>query len=245
MSLEIFDCEQGSAEWFEVRRGIPTASEFSTVMSEGRADGTMPNAMIDALVKEGATAAQLAAAVKAAKSRNSNPAAMRAKYLDRLAAEIITEEPDPDTFASAHLDRGKEHEHEARALYAMTYEPVTLVGFMRNGRVGASPDSLVGTNGGLEIKSALPHIQLPRLRAGVLPPEHKAQVQGNLWIAEREWWDFMSYWPKLPPLVVRVYRDEAYIAQLAKAIDAFNEELDALVASIRTYQNFSSQARAA
>lgn len=237
MTLRIIECDQGSAEWFEARRGIPTASEFSTVMSEGRADGTMPNAMIDALVKEGATAAQLAAAVKAAKSRNSNPAAMRAKYLDRLAAEIITEEPDPDTFSNAHLERGKEMEAEARALYALTYEPVTQVGFIRNGRKGASPDSLVGNNGGLEIKTALPHIQLPRLRANVLPPEHKAQVQGNIWVAEREWWDFMSYWPKLPPLVVRVYRDEAYIAQLAKAIDAFNAELDQLVASIRSYGN--------
>jgi hypothetical protein len=242
MTLQVLDVEQGTPEWFEARAGIPTASEFSTVMSEGRADGTMPNAMIDALVKEGATAAVLAAAVKAAKAKNSNPAAMRAKYLDKLAGEIITGEPDPDSYSNAHLERGKEMEAEARAWYALTYEPVQRVGFIRSGRAGASPDSLVGANGGLEIKTAMPTVHLPRLRSGKLPSEHKAQVQGNLWIAEREWWDFVSYWPKLPPLVIRVYRDEEYIAKLAAAVDAFNADLDNLVSSIRGVEQFRSAA---
>lgn len=34
--MQIFNCEQGSPEWFEARRGIPTASEAGTIMSEGR-----------------------------------------------------------------------------------------------------------------------------------------------------------------------------------------------------------------
>lgn len=242
MTLQIFEVDQGSAEWFEARAGIPTASEFSTVMSEGRADGTMPNAMIDAIVKEGASAAVLAAAVKAAKSKNSNPAAMRQKYLDRLAGEIITGELDPDNYSNAHLERGKEMEAEARAWYALTFEPVQQVGFIRNGRAGCSPDSLVGTKGGLEIKTAMPTVHLPRLRKSELPAEHRAQVQGNMWIAEREWWDFLSYWPGLPPLVLRVKRDDAYIAKLAAAVDAFNNDLDLLVNSIRGLDQFRKAA---
>lgn len=245
MTAEIIgDVEQGSAEWFELRRGIPTASEFSVVMSEGRADGTMPNAMIDALVKEGVSASQLAAAVKAAKSKNSNPAAMRAKYLDRLAAEIVTGQPDPDSYTNAAMQRGQEMEAEARAYYALTYAPVRRVAFVKNGRAGASPDSLVGDTGGLEIKTAMPTVHLPRLRSGKLPPEHKAQVQGNLWISEREWWDFMSYWPGLPPLIVRVYRDEPYIAQMAKAVDALNADVDNIVNALRSFTDFKSQAAA-
>ena len=55
MTMQIIDCEQGSAEWFEARAGIPTASEFSTVMSEGRSDGTLPNTIMDAMVKSGCT----------------------------------------------------------------------------------------------------------------------------------------------------------------------------------------------
>ena len=71
---------------------------------------------------------------------------------------------------------------------------------------------------------------------GTLPSEHVAQVQGSLWVTGRQWWDFVSYSPGLPPLITRVERDEPYIATLAKAVDAFNEELDALVASVRGYR---------
>src|SRR5438105_4376419 len=32
---KIFDCDQGSDEWHRLRCGIPTASEFSTVLAKG------------------------------------------------------------------------------------------------------------------------------------------------------------------------------------------------------------------
>jgi len=160
----------------------------------------------------------------------------------KLAGEILTGEPAPEGYRNTDMDRGHEQEPEARALYALRYDAPERVGFIRNGRKGASPDSLVGNNGGLEIKCAIPSVQIDRLLKGRVPPEHVAQVQGTLWVSEREWWDFMSYCPGLPPLVVRAHRDEAYIAQLAKAVDAFNDELDAVVNSIRTYQDFARQA---
>src|SRR6185503_15969852 len=38
--LEIFDAiEQGTPEWFQARLGIPTASEFDTVLATGRGGG--------------------------------------------------------------------------------------------------------------------------------------------------------------------------------------------------------------
>jgi len=37
--IEILDCEQGSELWFQCRAGIPTASEFSTVMARGKDGG--------------------------------------------------------------------------------------------------------------------------------------------------------------------------------------------------------------
>lgn len=39
MELQIFDCEQNSEEWYAARAGIPTASEFSTVLAKGRGGG--------------------------------------------------------------------------------------------------------------------------------------------------------------------------------------------------------------
>ena len=200
--IEIFDCEQGSEDWFACRAGIPTASKFATVMAKG----------------EG-------------KTRN--------EYMRKLAGEIITGEP-MESFNNAHMDRGKTMEDEARETYAFINDAdIRRVGFIRNGKKGASPDSLVGSEGGLEIKTALPHIQIDRLLRGDLPSEHRAQVQGNIWLAERGWWDFVSYWPKLPLLTVRVFRDDIYIKNIAGEIDRFNDELEAMVETIRNYDSRS------
>lgn len=159
----------------------------------------------------------------------------RSEYMRKLAGEILTGEPQ-EAFSNGHTERGNAMEDEARQHYAFVeVAEIQRVGFIRNGNKGASPDSLVGNNGGLEIKTALPHIQIDRLERDRLPPEHKAQVQGNLWLSEREWWDFVSYWPKLPILTVRVYRDEDYINTMADEIDRFNDELAALVERIRHY----------
>jgi hypothetical protein len=34
--LTVFDCEQGSEEWFRARLGLPTASEFATIIASSR-----------------------------------------------------------------------------------------------------------------------------------------------------------------------------------------------------------------
>lgn len=197
--MEIFNCDQGSEEWFACRAGIPTASKFATVIAKG----------------EGKT---------------------RGKYMRQLAGEILTGVP-MDGYTNVHMERGKEMEDEARELYAFVHDAdIHRVGFIRNGMKGGSPDSLVGNNGGLEIKTALPDIHIERLEKNRIPPEHVAQVQGNIWIGEREWWDFVSYWPALPLLRVRVYRDDDYIKTLSDEIDRFNDELAVLVERIRNYK---------
>lgn len=202
--IKIINCEQGSPEWFQARLGIPTASEFATVM---RTKGKGEN----------------------------GESKERRTYLHKLAGEIITGQP-MESYTNAYMERGKELEDEARKLYAFqTDTDPQIVGFIRNGDAGASPDSLIGNDGGMEIKTALPHIQIERLLRGELPPEHRAQVQGNIWICERDWWDFMSYCPKLPPFILRVPRDDDYIASLAAAVAAFNHDLAETVARIRTY----------
>jgi hypothetical protein len=69
------------------------------------------------------------------------------------------------------------------------------------------------------------------------PPEHKAQCQGILWVAEREWCDLFAYWPKMPPFIWRAKRDEEYISNLAGEVARFNDELDALVETITKIGN--------
>jgi hypothetical protein len=169
-----------------------------------------------------------------ASGKGGGPSLTRAKYMRELVGERITGTV-AESYSNAHMERGKEQEDEARALYAfMNDEPVTQVGFIRNGDKGCSPDGLIGKNGMVEFKSALPHIVIDLLLKNEAPSEHKAQCQGGLWVAGREWIDLVVSWPKLPPFKARIYRDEVYIAALAKAVSLFNEELAEMEARIRS-----------
>lgn len=194
--IEIFNCEQGTAEWKACRLGIPTASRFKDVLAKG----------------EGKT---------------------RRRYLLDLMGERLTGEC-AETFSNAHMERGQVMEDEARALYAfMTDLECDRVGFIRSGDKGCSPDSLIDKDGMVEIKTKLPALQLECIFADKLPSEHVAQVQGALWVAEREWIDFVSYWPRLPLFVKRVYRDEDYIKNLAAEIARFNSEMLELIEKLQ------------
>jgi len=189
--IQVFHCEQGSEEWFRCRLGIPTASEFKSILAKG----------------EGKT---------------------RRTYMLKLAGERLTGEP-AEAFTNAHTERGRVMEGEARRLYEFLNDAeLQHVGFVRNGNIGCSPDSLIGHGGVLEIKTKLPHLQIEVLIADQLPPEHKPQVQGHLLVCERDFVDFASYWPKIPLFRKRIGRDEPYIRMLKSEIDRFNDELDAL-----------------
>jgi YqaJ-like viral recombinase domain len=159
----------------------------------------------------------------------------RSAYMRKLAGEILTGEP-ASSFSNGHMERGKEMEAEARGYYAMLKDAdPRLVGFVSNGPKGCSPDALLSTDGGLEIKTAEPHILIELLLRDDFPPEHRAQVQGNIWITERDWFDIIVYWPKMPSLIKRARRDEAYIATMSGEVDRFNDELQTLVAKLRRY----------
>lgn len=184
------------------RLGLPTASEFSTILAKGR-DGS--------------------------------DSKTRKTYMRKLAGEIITGKP-TEGYTNAAMERGHEMEGEARAAYEFEREiECELVGFIRNGQKGCSPDSLVGNDGLLEIKTKLPHLFIEAVERGSFPPEHFAQCQGQIWVSEREWCDLVIYWPGMPKFIMRTHRDDKYIMSLSEAVDKFNDELAELVEKVRAY----------
>ena len=198
MTLEIFDCEQGRDAWFACRLGLPTASNFKTVIAKGEGK-------------------------------------VRKTYMLKLAGEIITGKPS-ENYKSADMERGNEMEAEAREFYAFTNDvELTRVGFCKRGQMGCSPDVLIAEDGGLEIKTALPHILIEQLLRGDVPPEHVAQVQGTMMVLERDWWDLMVYWPGMKPPVFRSRPDKPYQNNLRGEIDRFNDELASVVEQVRAY----------
>ena len=141
-------------------------------------------------------------------------------YINQLVAEKLTGEQ-TYVYQNEHMARGTELEPEAREMYEFIKEvEVSEVGFCLHDTLdaGCSPDGLIAEDGGLEIKCPAPATHVEYLKAGVLPSKYKQQVMGCLWITGREWWDFVSYHPTMKTLIVRVERDEEYIAALEDCI---------------------------
>jgi len=200
--MKILKCEQGSAEWFKHRVGVVTASEFKNLVStkwEIRT-GEMPKS-----------------------------------YLARKLAEWWLKGPLPGGGETYAMETGILLEERARPWYELERGvKVDRVGFILSdcGRWGCSPDGLIGEEGGLEIKCPQPATQISYLllqRNGpTIPPDYEPQVFFSLWLTGRAWWDFLSYCPGLPPVLVRVEaaQHKEKFAVIEKALAKFDVEFE-------------------
>lgn len=121
-------------------------------------------------------------------------------------------------------------------MFSFTQElEVNRVGFCTtdDGRIGCSPDGLIGEDGGIEIKCPQPTTHLRYLDEGKVPDQYLAQVHGSMLVTGRKWWKFLSYSRQFPPLIVHVERDEEIQTKLRAAIDPFIAKLDEGYAKIK------------
>lgn len=148
-----------------------------------------------------------------------------------LLAERLMGHPCED-FRSSWMSRGSEVEGDAINFYELQRDmAVQTVGFISNdeGTWGCSPDALVGEFGELEIKCPKESTHVSYLlAAGGAYEEYRVQVQGQLWIAEREWCDVISFHPEMSMALTRIGRDDSFIADLSKTVAAFSARLESL-----------------
>jgi len=148
-------------------------------------------------------------------------------YMDQLIGERITGAAAELPFQTKATLRGHELEGMARELYqARTEQKAEQVAIILNHGIGYSPDALYGAKGLGEIKTKLPKFQVGVILADAIPKEHVTQCQSGLWVSEREWIDFVSYWPGMPLFIKRAYRDEILIRKLTERVSTFYELLD-------------------
>lgn len=155
----------------------------------------------------------------------------RLAYMYQLIGEIMTGEPISTFSGNAHTERGHEMEPLARDLYQKRIGiEVVQTGFIRNhdgiGGAGYSPDGLVGDDGLTEIKSRLPHIQAELLDTGKIPGDAAKQMQFGMWVSERQWCDYVSYWPGMPLFVQRVKADKKQQDEMKLALIKFYAEMN-------------------
>lgn len=192
---------QGTDAWFEARLGKVTASNITNVLAKGKT--------------------------------KTDEAVTRRNYRMQLVCERLTGRK-ADTYTNAHMERGNALEPLARSLYEIKKGVlVSEVGFINHQTIemaGASPDGLVD-GGSIEIKCPTPANHIETILRGTAPSQYLPQMQwqmaclGNAYKAV----DFISYCPDvgedLELFVVRVPRDDEYIAETEKAVIAFLNEV--------------------
>ena len=166
-------------------------------------------------------------------------AADRRNYRAQLVIERLTGNRQ-EGYSNAAMQWGTEQEPFARIAYmADRGMDVQEAGFIQHETLmaGCSPDGLIGADGLIEIKCPVSATHIETLKTQHMPIEHMAQVQGQMWIAGRDWCDFVSYDPRMPDklqmFVQRIPRDEQYIKALAFEIERFLEEVAAEVTALR------------
>lgn len=196
--MKIHTAPQGTPEWRAARLGVPSASNFDRILT--------------------------------AKTRKL--ASGRDGYLHELATDWLLGVPADGAEASGgFVGRGTTMEDEARSWLEFE-QGVTVerAGFCTtdDGLYGASPDGLIGTDGGCEFKcpSAVKHVA-NLLDRDAFRDAHYAQAQGGMLVCGRRWWWLVSYHPTLPKVALRIERDEEYLALLAPALATFCGELHA------------------
>jgi hypothetical protein len=194
---KVHHIEQGSAEWYQLRLGMPTSSMFHKIMQPVKMKpsssqrGYMCQLIAERLLKESMDD-QIGQIEWIERGRQFQPhAAAQFQFKENLVLE-------PGGFITDKL-----------------------------GRYGCSPDyGVKGKQEGVEIKCPLPKQQIESLLYGP-GGDYKPQVQGQLMIAEFECVHWYSWHPRMPSKHVVTLRDEEYIATLKDLLLEFCDQLDA------------------
>jgi hypothetical protein len=208
--MKFHKVEQYSDEWWRVRMGIPTASNFHLLMTPGGKVTAPDN-------KE------------------------RRKYLYRLVAERILEEPMPPRFeGNEYTERGKDMEASAAQVLSDRVGTELLPGgFMTaaDGRYGCSVDRLMpGRHEAAEIKAPAAWTHIAYLVDGP-GDRYRPQVQGQLMISGFSLLHFWSWHPRFAPVHIFTKPDERYQARLRSELDLFCDELDSVERWVRRQGN--------
>jgi len=200
------DCEQRSEEWYALRTGIPTASEFSKlVTSKG----------------EPSKSAATYAITLAAEAYADKP------EIDAWEGSVFTDrgrELEEKAIALYEFMRGVTVER-----VGFVTDDKSEVGCSPDGLV--NDDGMVE----IKCLKAENHIKaiLYHKKNGRCPPDYVQQTQGGMMICGRQWCDLVFFHPDLPPLVIRQTPDAELQKALGEQLESVRAERDRVLAALR------------
>jgi predicted phage-related endonuclease len=188
--------EQGTAQWLAVRAGIITASEASVLFT--------PKWQIS-------------------ESKGAD------SYLAQKLSEKWLGASPANSFMSRQMEDGHLREDEGRKAYQFQYDvEVSRVAFIASNdlTVGCSPDGLVGSDMGLELKCPSAETHVKYLLANRVPEEYVTQVYFSMFVTGFQRWVFVSHRPAFPLFVKVVERDEKIMETIEDGVHDFLRKLE-------------------
>lgn len=192
----IHECAQGSEEWFKLRAGCATASDFDQLVTpefEIR-KGEMPKTYL---------------AGKLAEAWIGTPLPRFVSSWEQEQGQIL------EDFAVPWYE----------LKYGCDIRRVGFIS-SDDHRIGCSPDGLLGDDCGIEIKCLqMPHHTKVLLNGG-LPKEFAVQVQTSLFVTGFKLWKFVAYSRQLPCMVLDVAPNPEHQKQVGAALKLFLQAMD-------------------
>lgn len=198
--MKIHQMEQGSDEWFEIRKLKMTASNAQAIGTAGVGLET---------------------------------------YITNLVSGYLSS-AEKEKFSNEHTERGHELEETARALYEIEKgEKVEEVGFIElDEYTGCSPDGLIGKDGGLEIKCPSDSVFFKQIIENKIPSNYRWQVQMNLYITKRKWWDLVFYNPNFQKnmIIYRIFPNKYDFIKLGNGLEKGKEIINEYLNKYKKYE---------
>ena len=199
----VHDVQQGSREWYALRLGIPTVSQFGSFITAAKLQyGAGHKRVVSRLVAE--------------------------RILERPVDWGVE---DSTIWTDRGTDMEDEAWRWYEAMYGVDTVAVGFV-TTNGGKVGGSPDRLVRVSanddtwvGGLEIKCRKADNHM-KCVLGFDPTADHLQVQGYLWLTGLPWWDVLAYNPDLPKRVDRVYPDAETFLAIESCLDRLASDIE-------------------
>lgn len=200
--MTIYNCDQGSQEWFRLRSGKPTASAFSKII---KTIGTLQN-----------------------KTTLTYRAYLWKCATERILQRPCN---DPRDIHSYFMEQGRKREvNAADRLEDILAVKLARIGIVitDDGRWGSSPDRLVvGADEVVEIKCPAEWNQARYLAdPDALEAEYRPQIQGHLLVGGFEAVHLFCYHPGMPDIYRIVRKDKQFVSKLSKALTGFCKEID-------------------
>jgi hypothetical protein len=221
--------DQGSEEWEQIRCGRFTSSEIHKIMECG---------------KRPMTPEELAARPKKGKGSQTtlvpDPSKMSPdglKYINQKVAEVLTGKPKPPAYAYP-LVYGKETEPQAVEYFEQKFGiACEEVGFQPwTDHAGGSPDRLIGTDQGLEVKCPFAsEMQVQYLMLNDrhdlkrMFPEYYWQCVSLMLFTGRQLWHFVTFDPRMILDKHKITHLEIFAKDVEEDMDSVNKAIEGAV----------------